>query len=218
MRRSCSDLAGWKNPEQAAKDVVAFETKIAEASWTKAEQRDPVAIYNPMTIAELNAFAPGFAWQGFLKQAQLGDLKRIIVAEKSAFPKLAAIYAQTPVETLKAWQAMHIADNAAFYLSKPVRRCVFRHAQQDAVRPAGAGGALEARRACGIGRRLLASAIVSTRFGNLGWAVGQLYTAKYFPPQSKAKIEELVANLKAAYHARIEKLDWMSAADQAAKR
>src|SRR5678816_3277108 len=49
-------------------------------------------------------------------------------------------------------------------------------------------------------------------FGNLGWAVGQLYTAKYFPPQSKAKIEALVANLKAAYHARIEKLDWMGAA------
>ncbi|HTD28000.1 MAG TPA: M13 family metallopeptidase, partial [Xanthomonadaceae bacterium] len=48
-------------------------------------------------------------------------------------------------------------------------------------------------------------------FGNMGWAVGQLYTAKYFPPESKAKIEELVGNVKDAFHARIEKLDWMSA-------
>ena len=85
-------LLAWKNPGQAAKDIVAFETKIAEASWTKAQQRDINAIYNPMTVAELGAFAPGFAWTAFLKQAQLGDLKRIIVTEKSAVPKLAAIY------------------------------------------------------------------------------------------------------------------------------
>ncbi|MGH8122738.1 MAG: peptidase M13, partial [Rudaea sp.] len=110
-------LIGWHAADAAAKDVVAFETRIAEASWSKAEQRDPVAVYNPMTIAELSAFAPGFAWQGFLKEAQLGDLKRIVVGEKSAFPRLAAIYAQTSINTLKAWQAMHIADNAAYYLS-----------------------------------------------------------------------------------------------------
>ncbi len=88
-------LAGWKNAEQAAKDVVAFETKIAEASWNKAEQRDPVATYNPMTDRRterrLCRVSPG---KGFLKQAQLGDLKRIIVGEKTAFPKLASIYAE----------------------------------------------------------------------------------------------------------------------------
>ena len=93
-------LAGWKNPAGAANDVVAFETKIAEVSWTKTEQRDLGKIYNPKSIAELAAFAPGFAWPGFLKQAGLGDLKRIIVAENTAFPKIAALYAQTPIETL----------------------------------------------------------------------------------------------------------------------
>ncbi len=55
---------------------------------------------------------------------------------------------------------------------------------------------------CGVGERL-------DCFGNLGWGVGQLYTDKYFPPSSKTKIEALVANLKAAYRVRIEKLDWM---------
>src|SRR5207302_252892 len=48
------------------------------------------------------------------------------------------------------------------------------------------------------------------RFGNLGWAVGELYAARYFPPEAKAKIEALVLNLKAAYRARLERLDWMS--------
>ena len=164
-----------------------------------------------MTVAELHSFAPGFDWTGYLKQMQLGDLKRIVVAEKTAFPKLAALYAKTPVETIKAWQAMHIVDNAAFYLSKAFADAYFEMhnrtlsgQQVEAVRwkrgvHAVSGGDY------GVGDR-------ADTFGNLGWAVGQLYTAKYFPPQSKAKIEELVANLKAAYHARIEKLDWMSPA------
>lgn len=204
------ELAGWKNPQQAAKDVVAFEARIAEASWTKTQQRDINALYNPMTIDGLRKFAPGFAWAGFLREAQLGDLKRIIVAEKSAFPKLAAIYAQTPLDTLKAWQTAHIADNAAVYLSKPFADAYFEmHGktlsgqQTQALRwkrgvHAVSGGDY------GVGDR-------ADTFGNLGWGVGQLYSAKYFPPESKLKIEELVANLKAAYHARIEKLDWMSA-------
>ncbi|HSJ39620.1 MAG TPA: M13 family metallopeptidase N-terminal domain-containing protein, partial [Xanthobacteraceae bacterium] len=187
-------LLAWKNPGKAAKEVVAFETKVAEASWTKAQQRDINAIYNPMTIAELGAFAPGFAWPAFLKQAQLGEVKRVIVAEKSAVPKLAAIYAHTPVETLKAWQAVHLADNAAYYLSAP-----FADAYFDMHNKTLSGQqAQTARWKRGVhavsGGDYLTSDRVDT-FGNLGWAVGQLYTAKYFPPQSKAKIEELVANL-----------------------
>ena len=203
-------LSGWEQPDAAAKDVVAFETRIAEASWTKVEQRDPVATYNPMAIADLQKLASDFAWPGFLREAQLGDLQRIVVAEKSAFPKLATVYAQTPIGTIKAWHAAHIADNAAFYLSRPFADAYFEMhnktlsgQQAQAVRwkrgvHAVSGGDY------GVGER-------NDTFGNLGWAVGQLYTATYFPPESKAKIEELVTNVKAAYHARIEKLDWMGA-------
>jgi putative endopeptidase len=204
-------LIGWNAPEAAAKDVVAFETQIAAASWTKAEQRDQVAVYNPMSLAELNALTPGFAWAGFLKQAQLADLKRIVVAEKSAFPKLAAIYARTPLDTLKAWQAVHIADNAAYYLSAPFADAYFEmrnktlSGQQAQSARWKRGVHSVSGGDYGVGERI-------DTFGNLGWAVGQMYTAKYFPPAAKAKIEELVTNLKAAYHVRIEKLDWMSAA------
>jgi len=117
--RKLLELAGWSKPVAAAQDVVAFETKIAEASWTKAQQRDINAIYNPMSVAELGKLAPGFAWPRMLEQARLGSLQRLVVAEKTAFPKLSAIYAATPIDTLKAWQLIRIADNAAYYLSTP---------------------------------------------------------------------------------------------------
>ena len=207
-------LAGWNKPAQAAKDIVAFETKVAEASWSKTEQRDLNRVYNPMTIAELAKAAPGFPWAAYFEQAQLGDLQRIIVSEKTAFPRLAAIYAQTPIETLKAWQALQIADNAASYLSQPFADAYFElHNKMLSGQLAQAVRWKRGVLAVSGGDYLVGGR--ANAFGNLGWAVGQLYTAKYFPAQSKAKIEELVANLKAAYHARIEKLDWMSAPTRA---
>ena len=202
---------GWPEPEARAKDIVAYETAVAAASWTRTEQRDADTTYNAMSITELEALAPGFAWKPFLAEAGLGSLSRIVINEKSAFPKLAALFAQTPVATLQAWLAFTIADNAAPYLSPgfasaqfELRKKALSGQQQEAVRwklgvHAVSGGDF------GAGDRF-------DRFGNLGWGVGQIYTAKYFPPEAKAKIEVLVDNVKAAYRARLEKLDWMSPA------
>ncbi|HEY1960783.1 MAG TPA: M13-type metalloendopeptidase [Rhizomicrobium sp.] len=204
-------LIGWPDADALAKEIVAFETEIAQASWTKEQQRDPVATYNPVNIAQLEKLAPGFAWKAFLANADLSKVSRLIVAEKSAFPKLAAIYAKTPVETLRAWTAFHIADNAAPYLSKnfaaayfDMREKTLAGQQQQKVRWkravfAVSGGDFE------VGDRF-------GTFGTMGFGVGQLYTAKYFPPEAKAKIEALVGNLKTAYHARIAKLEWMGPA------
>ncbi|MDQ6861720.1 MAG: M13 family metallopeptidase [Verrucomicrobiota bacterium] len=204
-------LIEWPEAEKRAADLVEFETRIAEASWTKSQQRDPLAIYNPMSLAELESFAPDFPWRAFLKEAQLSDVDRVVIAEKTAFPKIATIFANTPVETLQAWQAFNVVDHAAPYLSKPFADAFFEmrnktlsgQAEQQARWKRGvhavSGGDY------GAGDRW-------DRFGNLGWAAGQLYTAKYFPPEAKAKIEDLVRNLKVALHARIEKLDWMGEA------
>ncbi len=200
------NLIGWAEPEQRAKDVLAFETAVAEASWTKTQQRDPDATYNAMSIAELEALAPGFAWKPFLREAGLGSLTRIIVGEKSAFPKLAAIYAQTPVATLQAWLAFTIADGAAPYLSPP-----FSHAHFEFRKKELSGQQQEeVRWKLGVHAVSGGDFIVEGRFGNLGWAVGELYTAKYFPPEAKTKIEVLVDYVKAAYRTRLEHLDWMS--------
>jgi putative endopeptidase len=206
-------LLGWKDPEASAAAVVDFETKIAQVSWTKAQQRDLQKVYNPMSRAELKALTPGFGWDAFLDGAALGKLDRIVVAEKSAFPKIAEVYQSTPLEVLKAWQAFTIADNAAFYLARPFAEARFEFRDKTlagqpeeqvlwkrAVHAVNGGDCTGDRLDC---------------FGNIGFGVGQLYTAKYFPPAAKAKIETLVANLKAAMRARLERLDWMSPATKA---
>jgi putative endopeptidase len=201
-------LLNWPEPDKNAKDIVEFETKIADASWSKAQRRDLSAIYNPMSIEELKKFAPDFAWEKFLAEAKMPNLTRVIVAEKSAFPKIVEAYKKAPIEVVRAWQTFHLADNAAPYLSKAFTDAYFElHAktlagqkeQQSRWKRAittVSGGDF------GVGDHF-------GTFGTMGFGVGQLYTAKYFPPDAKEKIQSLVANLKDAYRARIEKLDWM---------
>ena len=207
-------LVNWDEAEARARQVVDFETRIAEMSWTKAQQRDPIATYNPASVAELQQLAPGFAWKEFLASAKLSKITRVIVGEKSAFPKLASLYANTPLDTIRAWHAFHIADNAAPYLSKPFTDAYFemhnktlagqreQQARWKRAITTVSGGDF------GVGERF-------GTFGTMGFGVGQLYSVKYFPPEAKAKIEALVANLKDAFHARIEKLDWMGDATKA---
>jgi putative endopeptidase len=204
-------LLNWPEADKRAGEIVNVETKIAEASWTKTQQRDPIATYNAMSIAELEALAPNFAWRPFLALGGLDKVERVIVAEKSAFPKIASIYAETPVETLQAWHAFNIADHAAPYLSKAFGDALFE------MRNKTLSGQKEQQVRWKRGVHAVSGGDYGAgdrydRFGNLGWAVGQLYSAKYFPPAAKAKIEELVANLKVAMHARIQGLDWMGEA------
>ena len=203
-------LVGWRDPAAAADAVLKFETQIAQASWTKAEQRDLPKLYNPMTPKELGAFAPGFPWQPFLESAGLGRKTRLIVNEKSAFPRLAALYAATPIETLKAQLAFSIVDGAANDLSSPFQQAHFEFRDkmlsgQTEMKPrwkqavaAVSGGD------CGTEPGVC--------FGTLNWAVGQLYVKHDFTAQTKTKMEKLVSELLAAYHHRIETLDWMSPA------
>jgi putative endopeptidase len=208
-------LLHWRQADQCANDVVSFETRIAKVSWSKAQDRDVNATYNPMSIAQLQQLAPGFGWRQFLAAAGLADTERVIVAEITAFPKLAAVFAQTPMQTLQAWQAFHIADNAAPYLSRSFAAAWFELHQKVL-----SGQTQQAER----WKRAItavsgdAFAEPDNRFGafaTMGWAVGQLYSAKYFPAEAKSNIEALARNLIASYRARLEQLDWMSPATKA---
>jgi putative endopeptidase len=207
-------LVNWPDADARAKDVVAFETRIADASWTKAQDRDPVATYNPTTIAELGKLAPGFAWKDFMASENLVGVARVIVAENTAFPKLTAVYAQTPVETIQAWHAFHIADAAAPYLSKPFADAYFEMNEKTLAGQAQQRVRWKRAVTAVGGSDFLAGGRFGS-FGTLGFGVGQLYTAKYFGPEAKAKIESLVHNLLDAYRARLEKLDWMGPATKA---
>jgi putative endopeptidase len=189
-------LAGWASPEANAKAIVELETKIAEASWKLADQRDPDKIYNPHTVAELEKLAPAYPWKAFMAGAHIADAPRVVVAEKTAFPKIAAIYAATPIEVLQAWQAYTIADGASPFLSKAFVENNFEFRSKTLQ------GQLEQKPRW---RR----AVTATN-GALGEAVGEKYVATYFPPEAKAKMDALVADLKTAMGARIQRLDWMS--------
>jgi len=203
-------LAGWADPEAAAKAVVAFETEIAAASWSKVEQRNIDKIYNPRTPAELAALTPGFDWSAYLAGADLGGVNRVVVAEVTAFPRIAAVYNHAPLSTLKAWEAFTVVDNASYYLSKP-----FADARFDFREKTLAGQPQEQVRWKRAIRAVAGGDCTGDRvdcFGNMGFGVGQVYSSHYFPPEAKAKIEALVANVKAAMRARLERLDWMTPA------
>jgi len=189
-------LIGWPEPEARAAEIVAFETKIAEVSWTRAEQRDPVKIYNLTTVAALEQAAPGFAWSRMLAGADLGGRADVVAITNTSLPKIASLYASTPLDTLKAWEAFHAADSMAGLLPK-----AFVDARFD-FRGKTLTGQLE--------NRPRWKRAVQAIDGQLGEAVGEVYVARYFPPESKAKMEALIADLKSAFAKHIRALDWMS--------
>ena len=194
-------LIGWDEPDKNAADIVALETKIADAHWTRAESRNRDKTYNPATVAELEKSAPGFPWSAWFKEADLGKADRAVVRQNTAFPKLAAIFSDAPVETLKAWEAFGVADEAAPLLSKR-----FVDASWE-FRSKFLNGAEEQR-------PRWKRAVDATETA-MGEAIGRTYVKEYFPPDSKAKMEKLVADLLSAMKGRIENLQWMGAETKA---
>ncbi len=190
-------MIGWPVPEQSATAILDFETAIAEVSWSNAERRDPEKTYNPMSVAALGEAAP-FPWRRLLAGADLGGLDRVVVVESTAIPKIAAVYARTPLDTLKAWLAFHLADGAAPYLSK---------------RFVAADFSFHSRTMSGVAeQRERWKRAVATVNGAMGQAIGRVYVARYFSPEAKVQIDDLVAQLRIALKGRIERLAWMSPA------
>ncbi len=189
------EMIGWEAPQQSAAAILAFETAIAGASWTVAEQRDSEKTYNPTSVAQLQQTAP-FPWRRLLEGANLRNLERVVVLENTAVAKIADLFAQTPVETLKAWQAFHLTDSAAPYLSKRFVTASFD------FRGKTLGGVLE------ISERWKRG--VSAVNGTMGEAIGRIYATRYFPVEAKKKVEALVEQLRLALKGRIERVAWMS--------
>ncbi|MCM2256920.1 MAG: peptidase M13 [Vicinamibacteria bacterium] len=195
-------MVGWADAPAAAAAVVAFETRVAEAHWTRAESRDRDRTYNPTTIAELDKTAPGLPWAAWFAEAGLGDVPKVIVRQSTALPKLAAIFGETPVPTLQAWLAFHAADDAAPLLSK---RFVDAHWE---FRAKFLNGAQE--------QRPRWKRAVEEAEGAMGEAIGRRYVALHFPAASKVKMDKLVADLRVAMKTRIEALPWMQPATKQA--
>jgi putative endopeptidase len=194
-------LAGWNDPAGNAARVMAMETEVARGHWTRAESRDRDKTYNPVTRAELAAQAPQFAWDVFFDAAGVGQAERVVLRQASAIPALAKVFAQTDLDTLKAWQAFHATDDAASLLSKE-----FVEAEYD-FRAKFLSGQPEPKP-----RWKLA---VAHAEGIMGESIGRDFVKLYFPADAKAKMDALVSNVKVAMGERLKQLDWMSPATRA---
>ena len=190
-------LIGWDTPKEFAATILSFETAIAEASWSLTESQESEKTYNPMSVAQLAETAP-FPWRRFLRGAGLGKLDHLVLAEVTAIPKIAALYARTPIATLKAWQAFHLVDAVAPYLSKRFVTPNFQFHDKTL------GGVAELAERWKRGVRLVES--------EMGEAIGRVYAARYFNLtfQGKAQIDDLVTRIRLAMERRIERVAWMA--------
>jgi predicted metalloendopeptidase len=179
-----------------AQAIMAFETAASKVQWPIEKRRNYSAIYNPRSKQQLLAFAPGFPWQAFLEVQQLGTRQDLVLAELSAIRDMAALFEQTPVATLQAFLTFHYLSSHAPYLPKRFDEARFDFYGRTMR------GQPEQRERWKRGVNAVDDA--------LGEEVGRLYVARYFPPESKAKMQQLVANLEAALSGRIDALDWMT--------
>ena len=190
-------LAGEPNAAARAKAILAFETGIAQASWTKIESRDANKTYNKMTVAELARRAPGFDFAG-LFGAMGANVNDIIVAQPSAVGAIAGLIRKVPLSVLKDQLLVRSLDSYADFLPTAFDKENF------AFYGTALSGTPEQEARWKRGVDFTTSA--------LGDDVSKLYVAKFFPPETKAAADQLVHNVIAAMDHRIDQLEWMSTA------
>jgi putative endopeptidase len=188
--------------DKKAAAIFNLESEIAKIHWPRADRRDADKMYNPMTVAELQKFAPQFPWALYLKEMGISNAeqgtRRVVIGEKTAFPQLATLFAKTPVEVWRDYLTFHYLSSHASYLPKRFDDARFNFYGK----VLGGQGLQLAREKRGV--RFLG--------GVIGEGVGKIYVAKYFTPEAKAKAKDLVGNLLNVYRQRIQTADWMSPA------
>jgi putative endopeptidase len=189
-------LAGVQDAAAQARDIMEFETAASKVQWPIEKRRDVDAIYNPRSKQQLLELAPGFPWQPYLSAQQLGERQQLVLGELSAIGDLAALFGRTSVATLRAFLTFHYLSSHAPYLPK----------RFDEARFAFYGQTMRGQPQ----QRERWKRAVDAVDDAIGEAVGRLYVAEYFPPESKAKMQRLVADLEAALAERIDALDWMT--------
>ena len=186
------------DPQQAARRVMALETRLAEGHWERSETRDVLKAYNLRTYDEVRALAPEFAWDDYRDAigATEQTLAQVVVRQPSFFEHLSAVIRATDLADWQAWASAKVIRGAAAYLSSDFVETNFDFYG----RTLSGTPELRARWKRGVG-------FVE---GCVGEAVGELYVQRHFPPASKAAMDELVANLLEAYRRSITDLDWMT--------
>jgi putative endopeptidase len=193
-------LAGWEKDkaEAAAKTVLNFETTLASKHWDNVATRDADKTNNPTKFAELQKLTPTFDWNLWLQGSGIDPkvLAESIVMMPSFFEGMSSVYSEQNLDALRTWLSWNVISSKAAYLS------------QDFVD----------ERFSFYGTKLTGAPVNRARWkravslveGSLGEAVGKIYVEKYYPPEAKAKMDQLVEYLIQAYRESIQELEWMS--------
>jgi putative endopeptidase len=189
-------LANYPDPQGSAKRIMDLETKIARAHATREESEDFAKGAKVWTRAELEKNAPGIDWTALLDAAQLGSAQKFQAYHSTAIPKLSALVGSEPIQAWKDWLAFHTLNSQANVLPKAFRDASF------AFNGTALSGTPKQR-----ARDQLAMNAVSKELQD---AVGKAYVDKNFPASSKAEIQKMVEEIKAAFARRVEALDWMA--------
>ena len=186
------------SPAQAkanAESIFQLEKKLAEAQMSRLEMRDPYKTYNKLVFADFNQKTPAFNWALTFQDFGTSAPDSVLVSAPKFFESVNKMLIETPVETWKTYLTWNLLKGSASYLSSPFVNASFTFNQvvsgQKAQTP----------------RWQRMSSLTD---GVIGELLGQLYVAKYFKPEAKVRMEELVKNLRKAFEIRIKQLDWMS--------
>ena len=188
-------LGDSEGPARAgAAKVMAIETALANASMTGVQRRDPNAVYNKMTLAQLEALAPAFDWSAYLKVRGVPKVESIIVGQPDFFRTVGSMLKDVPLEDWKTYLRWQLVSEASPWLSSPFVNEDFEF------------------------RRLLSGAkemqprwkrCLQATDAALGQALGEEYVRRTFTPAAKARALAMVRNLEGVLRDRIAGLEWM---------
>ncbi|KOO84484.1 M13 family metallopeptidase [Stenotrophomonas maltophilia] len=180
---------------EQAKAVMAFETRLAKASMSRIEMRDPAKRYNPLSAADADRLTPNFSWTALFDTLKVPAAQKFSLAQPGFFSEMDKMLADVPASTWQAYLRFHTIDDASPYLSSQFEKANFDFygttlRGQKEMQPRW--------------KRVLESVN-----GGMGEALGQLYVDAVFPAESKVAMQHLVENLSQALKARLEQLPWM---------
>ena len=181
---------------QAASNVLAFETRLAKVSMTRVEQRDPATRYRVVSIAQANKETPNFNWASLFEAMNL-KIDKFSLSSPVFFAEVNKMLTDTDVAIWRDYFRWGTLRGSAMFLSKPFVDENFNFYSRTLR------GAKE--------QRLRWKLMVDNTSNFLDEPLGQIYVAKHFPPEAKAQAMELITDLKSALKVRLENLDWMSA-------
>jgi putative endopeptidase len=187
--------AGIPGAADAANMIMALETRMAAEHMKKEETRDMVALYNKISLDELPALMPDFAWDAYLENAGIKGIDGLVVTQMDHMRALNDIIKDTSLDDWKTYLTWKVLNSNASQLSEELDQQNFE---------------FYSKTLRGIEEQLpIWKRAVGSVNGNLGEVVGKVYVARHFPPEAKKQMLELVNNLIKAYEVSIRELDWM---------